>query len=358
LGDTGGQQGALARAIIQASGLGELADVLEQIVAEKSAAETQRLAKEAAARQKVAQELAAQAALINSVISRLGVASVNDLFAMRSDPSIIANPRASQLVNDALAKYNQKQLDTLAGTLGYDFPKEWYDALAIPPVGSIIPPASLYSLSTEQLGKLSQAQVLNLLAANGVKLSNTQLTLAAKATLTQSQVTDVLKSGPITNSSIAAIVAAGGGNLTAQQLSNGIVAAGGGNIVAAGGGNFVSALAQIVAAGGGNLKMAAIVAAGGGNIVAAGGGNIVAAGGGNIVAAGGGNILANIANLIGSDAAGFVTKAKAISNNGSGLVGSGGASLIGSDGAGMIGSDGAGMIGSDGAGAVKSGHEQ
>lgn len=77
---------------------------------------------------------------------------------------------------------------------------------------------------------------------------------------------------------VSALSANDGGASLRTSLA-GIVAGGGGNIVAGGGGN-------IVAGGGGN-----IVAGGGGNIVAGGGGNIVAGGGGNIRQGGGSGIL-------------------------------------------------------------------
>lgn len=121
-------------------------------------------------------------------------------------------------------------------------------------------------------------------------------------------------------------------DLTPEQKSA-IVAQGGGNIVAQGAGNIRIAdltpamLLGIVAQGGGN-----IVAQGAGNIVAQGGGNIVAQGAGNIVAQGAGN-LAQLAAALG------------IVAQGAGNIVAQGAGNIVAQGAGNIVAQGAGNLG-------------
>lgn len=121
-------------------------------------------------------------------------------------------------------------------------------------------------------------------------------------------------------------------DLTPEQKSA-IVAQGGGNIVAQGAGNIRIAdltpamLLGIVAQGGGN-----IVAQGAGNIVAQGAGNIVAQGAGNIVAQGAGN-LAQLAAALGI-----------ISNDGASIVAQGAGNIV-AQGAGNIVAQGAGNLG-------------
>ena len=129
-------------------------------------------------------------------------------------------------------------------------------------------------------------------------------------------------------------------DLTPEQKSA-IVAQGGGNIVAQGAGNIRIAdltpamLLGIVAQGGGN-----IVAQGAGNIVAQGGGNIVAQGGGNIVAQGAGNIVAQGAGNLAQLAA-----ALGIVAQGAGNIVAQGAGNIVAQGAGNIVAQGAGNLG-------------
>ncbi|MDB6117918.1 MAG: hypothetical protein JWO08_1699, partial [Verrucomicrobiaceae bacterium] len=97
-----------------------------------------------------------------------------------------------------------------------------------------------------------------------------------------------------TFTSIAALVAAGGGNLIGNDGST-LIRGGRANLLAAGSGNIVSVGAafrddpEVIAALGENN--AALMAAGGGNLIGQDGATMVAAGGGNMVAAGGGNIL-------------------------------------------------------------------
>jgi hypothetical protein len=150
-------------------------------------------------------------------------------------------------------------------------------------------------------GNLVAAGGGNLVAAGGGNILNFDANQNAKLVAAGGgNIVDVVATARVISNdggsimrAAVALVSAGGGNLTADQLKevNRLVAAGGGNLLS-------TASGSLVGPSGGTLTvmdkaaLAALVSAGGGNIVSAGGGNIVSAGGGNIVSAGGGNLIA------------------------------------------------------------------